>query len=368
MARQGAFAALTLAAALAAPSCTGPAPRGAVGDLQVSTMLDITATVPWEGDLATVVFTIRNTTKNYVILRDLTYLADPGLKESASAAATWQFGQPGKLSYDPDGNEWAYDRSKKNDVTAAVFNSGLLAPTEALTVRTRIRLLNMPKYFQLLYFELPLDKIRSDVYFEARQDREIRYRALIGLDLAARLTPEPNPEAVKHRTVLYPFAERVQPNASIKPLKVESELRPRAFSLPDAVRKTGGSAVEQYTYCASLQAWILKRGAEFSLVTPAAVTPLPLLRQMDRTFYFIDHVGVDKIEIQLMDDQVASYLQLEKKYTVVPQKRPGEMKYFLFLQVLDLPRFFGDIRSSTMRMAIDVEMTPEGGGRLRVVH
>ena len=366
MARQGALATLTLAAALAAPSCTGTAPKGPPGgDVQITTTLDISATVPWEGDLATVVFTIRNNTRNYVVLRDLTYLADPGLKESASAAATWQFGQPGRLSYNPDGNEWTYDRSKKNEATAALFNSGLLAPTEAVTVRTRIRLLGMPKYFQLLYFELPLDKIRSDVYFEGRQDREIRYRALIGFDLAAKLVPEPNSEAVKHRTVLYPFAERVQPSATIKPLKVESELRPRAFSLADAARKTGGAAVEQYTYCASLQAWVLKRGAEFTLVTPTAATPLPLLRQMDRTFYFIDHIGVGKIEIQLMDDVVASVMQLEKKYTVVREKRPGETRYFLFLSVLDLPRFLGDVRSASM--AIDVEMTPEGGGRLRIV-
>src|SRR5437773_2099159 len=196
MARQGALAALTLAAALAAPSCTGTGPKGPPSEVQVTTTLDIAATVPWEGDLATVAFTIRNSTKNYVILRDLTYFADPALKETASAAATWQYGQAGKLTFSADGNEWTYDRSKKGDSTPALFNSGLLCPTEAITVRTRIRLLGLPKYFQLLYFELPLDKIRSDVYFEARKDREIRYRALIGMDLAARLTPEPGTEAV----------------------------------------------------------------------------------------------------------------------------------------------------------------------------
>jgi len=366
MGRDKALAALTMLA-LAAPSCsgTGPRSRPATGDVEVTTTLDIASTRPREGDLATVEFRIKNNSQGYVILRDLTYLADPELKESASAAASWQYGQVGKLSYDPDGNEWTYDRSKKADRTAALFNSGLLVPTEAVTVRTRIRLLGMPKYFQLLYFELPFDKVRSDVYFEARKDREIRYRMLIGQELKDRLLPS-SQDSSNHRTVLYPFAEKVQPNAMIKPLKVEADLQPRTFSLPDAVKKTGGAPVELYTYCVSLEGWVLKRGAQFTLVTPKAVIPLPLLRQMDRTFYFIDHLGVGKVEIQLRNDAVASVMQLQLKYPVVKEKREGETRYFLFLNVPDLPRFFGEVKSASM--AIDVEMTPEGGGRLHVVN
>jgi hypothetical protein len=367
MGRNNALAALAILA-LAGPSCNGPGPksRPGAGEVEVTTTLDITSTRPREGELATVEFRIRNNSQNYVILRDLTYLADPALKESASAAASWQYGQPGKLTYDPDGNEWTYDRSRKTDRTAALFSSGLLVPTETVTVRTRIRLLGMPKYFQLLYFELPLDKIRSDVYFEARKDREIRYRMLVGQDLKDRLLPNPSQETSNHRTVLYPFAEKVQPSALIKPLKVEADLQPRAFSLADALKKTGGAPAELYTYCVSLEGWVLKRGAEFTLVTPKAVIPLPLLRQMDRTFYFIDHLGVGKIEIQLRNDEVASVMQLQLKYPVVREKREGETRYFLFLNVPDLPRFFGEVKRASM--AIDVEMTPEGGGRLHVVN
>lgn len=366
MGRQGPLAALITALALGACAPAGTRDGGgASGSIEVFPELELNTSRPREGDLVTLSFRIKNGTKNYLILRDLTYLADPDLKESASAAASWQFGSPGKLTYLPAGNEWTYDRSDKKKQTAALFNSGLILPGETVTVRTRIRLLSMPKYFQLLYFELSLDKVRSDVYFEARQDREIRFRALVGEDLRNRLTPDPKTEVSSHRTVLYPFAERVEPTAKIKPLKVEADLQPRAFSLPDAVRKSGGAPAEQYTYCSSLDAWILKRGGAFSMVTPAGVTALPLLRQMDRTFYFIDSRGIEKIEVELGDDAVASIMQLEKKYAVVVSKQPKETRYFLFLAAADLPRFFADARGSGL--AVDVEMTSDGGGRLRLV-
>jgi hypothetical protein len=369
MAKQRPLAALILALAL--PSCAAPARRpgdGPRGDLEVTSHLEIATSQPREGDLATVSFMIRNSTNNYVLLRDLTVLADPELNESASAAATWQFGQEGKLTYVPDANEWKFERPRKGapgdkpQITAPLYNSALLVPTESITVRTRFRLLRMPKLFQLLYFELSLDKVRSDVYFEARQDREVRYRAFIGDELKARLIADPKVDVSSHRTVLYPFAERVEPSAKIMPLKVEVDLRPRTFPLAEAVRKSGGAAVDQYTYCSALEAWVLKRGAAFSFVTASAVTPLPVLRQMDRTFYFIDHRGVEKIEVGLQNDAVASIMQLEKKWTVVVNKLPRETKYFLFISSSDLMKFFADVRSANL--VLDVEMTPDGGGRL----
>ena len=347
----------------------------AAGGLEVATALDLSTFKAREGDLATIVFTIRNNSPNYVILRDLTYLADPALKETASAAATWQFAQEGKLTFIREGNEWKFEKARARrpedppeprPVTAPLFNTGLLAPSESITVRTRVRLLHFPKYFQLLYFELPFEKVQMDVYFEVRQNRDLRYRIQIGDELRARLVADPKTEVKGHRTVLYPFAERVEPSARIKPLKVEADLQPRDFSLRDALRKSGGASADQFTYWAGQDAWILKRGAEFSAVTPIAVTPLPLLRQMDRTFYFIDNLANERIEIELQDDAVASVMQLEKKYKVVALKSPGQPKrFFIFLSSPDLPKFFADVRSSSM--AIDVEMTPEGGGRLRVV-
>ena len=370
MERQGSIASLILAAALALGACNGVRSRnGAAGDLEVTTELDLSTTRPREGVLATVVFRIKNASENYIVLRDLTYLADPALKESASAAATWQFEQEGKLTDMREGNEYKYDRratdpSGRKLTTPPLFNSGLLVPTESITVRTRLRLLSFPKFFQILYFELPFEKVRSDVYFETRQERQIRYRMLIGDELRDRLLPDPKVDAKGHRIVLYPFAERVEPSAKIKPIKVESDLQHRAFSLADAVRKSGGAPAEQFTYSASLDAWVLKRGLEFSLVTSQAETPLPLLRQMDRTFYFIDSMGMSKIEIELQNDAVASVMQLEKKYAVVRQKQGGQTRYFLFLAPGDLLKFLADARSA--KMAIDVDMTSDGG-RLRLL-
>jgi hypothetical protein len=353
----------TLLASACAPA--GQKAAGTPGELEVRSSLELQTAVAQEGDLATAVFHIENHTSNYILLRDLTYLADPQLQESASAAASWQLSQAGRLTYDSDGNEWTFDRNRKADRTASIFNTGLLVPGEGITIRTKFRLLSMPKYFQLLYFELPLERVRGEVYFEARQDREIRYRALVGQDLKSRLLPNPNSNVAGHRTVLFPFAERVQPSASIKPIKIESTLRPRSFSLADAIRRWGQGPADQHTYSSSLEGWILKRGAEFALVTRSTILPLPLLRQMDRTFYFIDSQEVGKIEIELQDDAVASVMQLELKYTVVKDKQPSRTRYCLFLPVSELPKFLGAVRGA--QMAIDVEMTPEGGGRLLVI-
>ena len=81
---------LIVAAILGLVGCTGTGKtsKTASGELEVATELDIATTRPREGDLATIVFTVRNNTSNYIILRDLTYLADPALRESASAAAS----------------------------------------------------------------------------------------------------------------------------------------------------------------------------------------------------------------------------------------------------------------------------------------
>jgi hypothetical protein len=338
------------------------------GDLEVTTSLDPPTLKPREGDLATVVFQIRNGTSEAVILRDLTYLADPKLGEVASAAASWQFSMPGRIEYRKEIDEWVYERGRppKDGVRPPLFNSGLLLPAESVSVRTRLRLLGMPKSFQVLYFPVNRSLLEREVYWETRLEREVRYRLLFGGALDARLIPGTGVERGGHRIVLFPFAERpASRGARIKVLQVAAALAPRDFSLADAVKRSGGRAPDQYTFSTVLDAWILRREQAWSLVTPVAATVLPELRQMDRIFYHLDDLGRSRAQVELEDDGVASPLAFRKGWSVLPDGKEGKTRYYVFLNPQDLPRFFEDLRG--LDFILDVEMSPEGGGRLKVV-
>jgi hypothetical protein len=378
MERSAARAALSALALFLAAACAGPGgakpPAAAGGDLEVTSDIETVTTRPREGDLATVSFRIRNGRKNVVVLRDLTYLADPKVNEMASAAASWQFSQPGRLEYRADSDEWIYDRARpaKDGPRAAVFNSGLLAPGEVITVRTRIRLLRFPKLFHIVYFELLPEELWRKVYWEVRRDRDVRYRPALGRELESRLIPGTDPAKGGHRVVIFPHAEAsVIPSASLKLVRVEATLDPRPFGLDQAVRRSGGAAPDQFTYSTALDGWILRRGEEFVLVTPSGPVPLPRIRQMERFFYHVDDVGVGKLQIHLKGRAIAQALQ-ERGYALVAQVREVAISstvkekitdYFVFFLPIDLPRLLADVRA--LKLVMDVDLTADGG-RLQV--
>ncbi len=375
MERPRAFAALTLALFLGA--CGAPPLRGKggggspddpplSGELEVDTTLDSSTLKPREGDLATLTFRIRNGTREPLVLRDLTYLADPKLGEVASAAASWQFSMPGSVEYRKQVDEWTYDRARapSDGKRPRIFSSGLLLSTETVTVRTRLRLLGMPKSFQILYFPQTRSDLERQVYWESRAERDVRYRLLYGNALDAKLLPGSSIDRGGHRVVVFPFAETTDARARMKVLQVSAELQPRAFSFPDAVRKSGGRAPDQYTFSTALDAWVFRRDQGWWLVSPASVSPLPELRQMDRIFYHIDDLGTAKAQVELEDDSVASPLAFRKSWSVLPDRKEGRTRYYVFLNAPDLPRFLEDVRA--LDFALDVEITPEGGGRLKV--
>jgi len=371
MERRAAFAALiaVLSGCAAASSAKTPA-----GDLEVTTDIETTTARPREGDLATVSFRIKNGRENVVILRDLTYLADPKVSEMASAAASWQFSQPGRLDYRKDVDEWVHERGRpaREGPRPVVFNSGLLASGETITFRTRIRLLRFPKLFHIVYFELPPEEIWRKVYWEVRREREVRYRTMMGRELESRLLPATDATKGGHRVVIFPHAEApVVPSASLKLVRLETTLDPRPFPLDQAVRRSGGAAPDQHTYSTALDGWVLRRGEEFTLVTPAGAAPLPRIRQMERLFYHVDDVGVGKLQIHLKGRAVAQAIQ-ERGHTLVAQVREVPISstvkekitdYFLFFHPIDLPKLLADVRR--LNLVMDVDMTAEAA-RLQI--
>jgi hypothetical protein len=368
---------------LAAGACSSPGTGksggagAAAGEIDISAEIENLNVTPREGDLVTLLFRVSNNTNSTVILRDLSQPIDLMLTGSSGAVATWQYAQPGLLTYLPDRDEWVYDKSKRADVRRPVFNSGLLVPKESLALRARVRLLEMPIDFQFSYFELTPDELRRKVYFERRSEKEkvVRYDLLVGRDLADALTPSPRTEVGGQRFVVFPHAEPVANSALLKTYRFQTPLKPRLFSREQAARLAGVEAPRKggYTYSNLFDGWVLTKNGGHVLVTPAGVTELPELKNVERTFYLLDNIGPAKVEIELRSHSAASALG-ELRYPIVRQEKEvplsKEVKekktfYFLFLTPDQLPKLFADLR--TLKLVVDVEYG-DGGGRLQIVN
>jgi hypothetical protein len=365
---------LLIATSCASPQATsssGPPPSG---DLEVSYEIDSTTLKPREGDLAAVVFRLRNGTSNVVVLRDLMLLRDYMLPGSAAALASWQFAQAGFLNYQPEIDEWEYDRRRKAEKPRPVFNSGMLLPGERLVARARLRLLDMPKDFQFRYFELSPEDVLRKVYWEVRSEKQTRFKHLVGAELDARLRPSPLEDSPSQRLIVYPFAEEVRSTLLRKSVRVNPELRPRPFTLEQAVRRSGvpAPAPGESTFCQALDGWIVPSPTGHVLVTPKEVAPLPELKQPERIFFLVDSVGVQKIQVDVEKASLASELGA-RRWPIVAHEREERLSskvsvrradHYLFLGAVDLPRLFSDLRD--LKGALDVELTPDGGGILLV--
>jgi len=383
MARQGALAALILilAACSSGGSSSSRSSKGGgsdsartpgSGELDLSVQVESAGASPREGELAILIFKIHNGCKNTVILKDLTQPRDLMLTGSSGAVITWQFSQTGLVGYAADKDEWTYEKGRPADTRRPVFNSGLLVPDETLVVRTRVRLLEMPMDFQFSYFELTADEVRRKVYFEVRDQKMLKYRTLVGRDLDDRLIPTKREES-GHRFVIFPHAEPIVSNALLKTYRLQQALRPRYFTLDQAVRKAGIAKPRagDYSFTTIFDAWILPKDQGYVLVTPTAVSPLPELRQMDRIFHFIDTIVPEKITVELRAHSAASALG-ELKYRMVKDEKEvpisSEVKekrvtYYLYLTAEQFPKFLSDLRS--LKLALDIDYR-EGGGCLLV--
>jgi len=358
-----------------APSSTSGNASGTTGAIEIDAEIENLAVSPREGDLVTILFHVHNNTSRPLILRDLTQPFDLMLRGSSGAVVSWQYAQSGMLTYVAERDEWIYDRSKRADVLRPVFNSGLLVPKESLAFRARVRLLEMPMDFQFTYFELSDEELRRKVYFEKREDKILRYRPLVGRDLADALTPSLRTEVGGHRFIVFPHAEPVATNALLKTFRFKSPLKPRLFSLDQAARLAGTARPRpgDYTYSILFDGWVIPGKSGDVLVTPAGVTELPEMRNAERTFYLLDTIGTSKVEIELRSHSAGTALS-ELRYPVVKQEKEvpitKEVKekrttYYLFLNAGQIPKFFADLQ--TLKLVLDVEYA-EGGGRLQVLN
>lgn len=370
MERRSAFASLILLAA-----CSGRAgDRDAAGpgELTVDWRIDSDTTRPREGDLATLVLTIRNGTDRVAVLRNLRFLADPRAREAAGAEFSWQVARAGRLTYERGRDVWIYDRRKAAERHAEVFNRGLLLPGETIVIRTRMRLLHFPRTFHLLYYPLTATELRQMVYWEVRRDRETVYQTLLGESLRERLLPVTGVEAASHRVVVFPHAEGPGTRAEIRMVRVDARLTPRDFSQKEAAARSGLQPPWQLTYTNALRGWIFRSAKGTVLVTPDGSTPLPDIRHLERTFHYVDSAGVGKLEVELRGPSVAQAIQ-ERGHRLVrlppnPRDPPAERRsrYFVFPRPFELPKLLEDVRA--LKLAVDVELTADGGGRLHIVH
>ena len=387
MRRLTAFAALILAlAACTAPrqdrgnSAKGGTTAGKAdgkplsGELDVAVEVEAAGASPREGELATVVFKIHNGTSNTLILRDLSLPRDLMLAGSSGAVMTWQFAQPGLVTYVPDRDEWTYEKGRRTDAPRPVFNSGLLVSDESLVVRTRVRLLEMPMDFQFSFFELTADDLRRKVYFEFREQKIVRYRTLVGRELQDRLLPSLRTDEAGHRFVIFPHAEPIASMTLLKTFRLQQPLRPRPFRLDQASQRAGVKKPRtgEYTYSLVFDGWVLPRDSGHVLVTPTGVTPLPELKQMERTFHLLDVTVPDKMTIEVRAHSAASVLgelkyplvKDEKEVPVSKDVKEKRITYYLFLSTDQVGRLFSDLHR--LKLAVDVEYG-DGGGRL-VIH
>ena len=374
MERSRPFAALILLATACGPTRPESPSVTASGDLEVSVEIDSTTLKPREGDLAGVVFRIRNGTANPVVLHDLVLLRDFMLPGSSAALASWQFAQAGYLNYLPEIDEWEYDRRRRAEKARPVFNSGMLLPGERIVARTRLRLLDMPKDFQFRYSELPPTEVLRRVYWEVRADKQTRFKHLVGRELQARLTPSPLEDSASLRLVVYPFAEEVRSTRLLKSVRVEPVLQPRPFSLAQAVRLSGVPTPKpgEATFCQAFDAWILPSPTGHVMVSAKDVVPLPEIRQAERVFFHVDTVGVGKIQVDIGKPSLATELA-ERRWPLVKQEKDERLTskvsikradYFLFVTAAELPRLFAELK--TLGAALDVDLSAEGGGVLIV--
>lgn len=344
------------------------------GELDVAVEIESAGASPREGELATVVFRIRNGTANTLILRDLSLPRDLMLAGSSGAVMTWQFAQAGVVTYLADRDEWTYEKGKRTDAPRPVFNSGLLVSDETLVVRTRVRLLEMPMDFQFSFFELTTDDLRRKVYFEFREQKLVRYRTLVGRELESRLLPSLRMDEAGHRFVIFPHAEPIASMTLLKTFRLQQPLRPRPFRLDQASAKAGVKKPRtgEYTYSLVFDGWVLPKESGHVLVTPIGVTPLPELKQMERIFHLLDVTVPEKMTIEVRAHSAASVLsdlkyplvKDEKEIPVTREVKEKRITYFLFLSTDQIGRLFSDL--ARLKLAVDVEYG-DGGGRL-VIH
>lgn len=280
--------AVLLVAALAI-GCAVPAtpkPPSDRNDLAIRAELSFDS-LPLEGELGTFEVRIKNVSSTVVILRDMVH-------PEGGTVATWQVSLPGTLEYNARAETFDYDPATRAPQPRPAFNVALLRPGEEILLRPKIRLLHLPRRYSVNYFVLERTDLSSDVYFETRDGRRLRYRRLFGEEIDKALSPGARPDSSSHRTVVYPHAEGLLETPRRQEAVLDVRLDRRPFSLKDAAARAG-TTPEQigagHTYCSSLEAWILKGPAGTVMVGARETQSVPETDNLEALFFILDSAG-----------------------------------------------------------------------------
>jgi len=323
-------------------ACTSPAtiPPSQFG-VEMRVRLESTAL---EGELGAFSIRIRNAGTDYILLREI-------LEIGQTASATWQLSLPGEVEYRAEPDCFVHHRESRG-TERPVFNVGLLVPGEEISIRTRIRLLNLPKAFRLAYYQYDLQEISRRVYFEKRVGRELRYVRLVGPELEGYLIPSPLQDGASHRTVVFPYAEQVAEQPREREFRAEAHLRPRPFSLENACARLGLSSIEEHTYYAGLELWAIRSGERAWLVSSTRTIELPRVESLASLFHLLDSDDHPKVEVEFRRETKTLFAE---EVTLVVSKGT----FLTFLPRADLIRFFEKVRA--FGLTLGVERSPQAG-------
>lgn len=352
---------------LLASCATGPGgprvpARGA--DLSVDIEFDFASGPPIEGELGTFVLRFKNVGPYYLILRDLLH---PG----AGVVTTWQGSMPGTLTMRPGSDEFLLEPRDRDVTTPPVFNTSLLVPGEELVVRLRLRLFRLRRELVLNYFAYGGVDVRNYLYFVVDpRERPMRFARLPeGEAFVKALTPDPTINVRTHRTVLFPYAERVTatPERFVFPFDYAYERR--GFTWERAARAIGATPedVREVSFFAGLSMWALRTAQGSWLVGPDSRAELPSVTDLDAFCLALDTGtgGVETVSFELHPAIAQAFASESPKTRIARETGPHRNRYHAFVGRPDLLDFLGTLRQHGWK--VDVQRA-EGGLRLLVTH
>jgi len=274
---------LVLLLAACAPPGRNPddaaAPAG--NELQISARLDPATMDPIEGGLGLFAVSVRNASKRIVILRDLT-LPD------GAPILTWENPPAKPLIYDSRLDEFRADAGPHS--SGEGVHIGLLLPGESIVFRPQVRLLNLPRRYDLYYHSYTAAEAARNVYFEDREGGGLRYRRVMSKEVES-MPPAKTAEAT-HRSVVFPHARSPLETPRTAQVLLQADAPPRRFRLADALvrAKLTPPEVEESTFCVYLDGWAVRSHGKSWLITPKGATPLPAITRFELCFFHLDMI------------------------------------------------------------------------------
>lgn len=311
-----------------------------------------------EGDVVTVRLTIENRLidRNVLLARLFPALSDEG-------GIAWQNTEWGKLSYfRRDDAFYLYDDPLQS--TEPVFNHGFIPPRGSLALTMKIRLLNMPRRFELKYYRLSIDETAQSVYFPEQSSREYRtFRKSPKGEIEAMLLPrdekprrnEQEESRIHEKLRVVLFQPTMLHRYSVSLITIDRPIRRRTFSAEQAARRIGAPAGAPHTYCSALNSWIIRRGERTWMVNEREERSITSFG-FD-VFQTIDSAPAGSaLEIDVDMTTPASFTG---RKNIVTARRGSRTVPILYLKIDELTDFLAEIE----RENLTIESPAEWGQR-----